>query len=108
MNMASGTAKILLIAVDGLSFPLLQKWVAAGDLPVMKRLMEGGCYGVCNPFTPSNSAVIWTSVMTGMRPRETRNRQLYILQAWRKNLQKDCSQKNVEVWFSPTFHLAQK
>ncbi len=70
MNMASGTAKILLIAVDGLSFPLLQKWVAAGDLPVMKRLMEGGCYGVCNPFTPSNSAVIWTSVMTGMSPQK--------------------------------------
>lgn len=70
MNRVSGTTKILLIGLDGLSFPLLQKWIAAGDLPVMKRLMERGCYGLCNPFTPSNSAVIWTSVMTGMRPQQ--------------------------------------
>jgi predicted AlkP superfamily phosphohydrolase/phosphomutase len=70
MNTTHGRAKILLIAFDGLSFPLVQKWVAAGELPAMKRLMERGCYGLCKSFTPSNSAVIWTSVMTGMSPRK--------------------------------------
>ena len=60
----------MLIAVDGLSFPLLQRWMAQGDLPLFKELMEEGSYGLLNPFSPSNSAVIWTSVMTGMSPQK--------------------------------------
>lgn len=62
--------KLLLLAIDGLSFPLLHKWAAQGDLPALKKLMEEGCYGLLKPFTPSNSAVIWTSVMTGMSPEK--------------------------------------
>ena len=70
MNSSSKGRKLYLIAIDGLSFPLLQKWSAQGDLPFFKRLMEGGCYGLLKPFTPSNSAVIWTSVITGMNPQK--------------------------------------
>jgi predicted AlkP superfamily phosphohydrolase/phosphomutase len=66
----SNETKLLLLAIDGLSFPLLQKWVDLGDLPFFKKLMESGCYGLLNPFTPSNSAVIWTSVITGMNPKK--------------------------------------
>jgi len=62
--------KLLLLAIDGLSFPLLEKWSAKGDLPTLKKLMEDGCYGLLKPFTPSNSAVIWTSVITGMNPQK--------------------------------------
>jgi len=70
VNSSSSDKKLLLIALDGLSFPLLQKWSALGDLPLLKKLMEGGCYGLLEPFTPSNSAVIWTSVITGMNPKK--------------------------------------
>ncbi len=62
--------KLLLIAVDGLSFPLVKKWSALGDLPTLKRLMDRGSMGIFNRFSPSNSAVIWTSVMTGMKPQK--------------------------------------
>jgi predicted AlkP superfamily phosphohydrolase/phosphomutase len=70
MNKVYKNPKIVLLAVDGLSFPLVQKWVAMGHLPTMRRLIDGGCSGLLKPFVPSNSAVIWTSVMTGMNPRK--------------------------------------
>ena len=70
MNTVNNIPKIVLLGIDGLSLPLLQKWVASGHLPTMKRLMEGGCSGLLKPFIPSNSAVIWTSVMTGMSPQK--------------------------------------
>ncbi|MCK5257494.1 MAG: alkaline phosphatase family protein, partial [Deltaproteobacteria bacterium] len=60
MSGSSNRTKLLLLAIDGLSFPLLQKWAEQGDLPTLKKLMEEGCYGLLKPFTPSNSAVIWT------------------------------------------------
>lgn len=70
MNELHYNPKIVLLAVDGLSFPLIEKWVALGHLPIIQRLMERGCSGMLKPFVPSNSAVIWTSVMTGMNPRK--------------------------------------
>ena len=70
MNSSSHKTKLLLLAIDGLSFPLLERWIAQGDLPTFKKLMKEGCYGLLEPFTPSNSAVIWTSVITGMHPKK--------------------------------------
>lgn len=40
------------------------------DLPFLKAFMGGGCHGLLKPFTPSNSSVIWTSLITGMNPRK--------------------------------------
>ena len=101
--MVGATSKILLIALDGLSFPLLEKWLAAGDLPVMKRLMEGGCYGLCNPFTPSNSAVIWTSVMTGMRPEKHGIDSFIYYKRGEKILKKTAVKKMLKCGFRPLF-----
>jgi predicted AlkP superfamily phosphohydrolase/phosphomutase len=101
--MVGATTKILLIAVDGLSFPLLQKWAAAGDLPVMKRLMERGCYGLCNPFTPSNSAVIWTSVMTGMRPQKHGIDSFIYYKYGERILKKTAVKKLLKCGFRPLF-----
>ena len=70
MNELNYNPKIVLLAVDGLSFPLIQKWVALGHLPTINGLIKRGCSGLLKPFAPSNSAVIWTSVMTGMNPRK--------------------------------------
>ncbi len=70
MNPGASPTKILLLAVDGLSFPLVKRLIATGDLPVLKGLMDRGTCGLFEPFNPSNSAVIWTSVMTGMHPRK--------------------------------------
>jgi len=70
MNPAASPAKLLLIAFDGLSFPLVKRLMDAGDLPAFRGLMDRGTAGQFEPFTPSNSAVIWTSVMTGMHPRK--------------------------------------
>ena len=68
MNKLNKNPKIVLLALDGLSFPLIEKWVALGHLPTVQRLMKRGCFGLLKPFVPPNSAVIWTSVMTGMNP----------------------------------------
>jgi predicted AlkP superfamily phosphohydrolase/phosphomutase len=70
MNKVNTNQKIVLLGVDGLSFPLIEKWVTLGHLPTVQRLMKRGCSGLLKPFAPSNSAVIWTSVMTGMNPRK--------------------------------------
>ena len=70
MSSTAAGPKLLLVAFDGLSFPILEKLTAAGQLPFFKALMDRGCYALLKPFNPSNSAVIWTSVMTGMHPRK--------------------------------------
>jgi hypothetical protein len=108
MNTTHGRAKILLIAFDGLSFPLVQKWVAAGELPAMKRLMERGCYGLCKSFTPSNSAVIWTSVMTGMSPRKHGIDSFIYYKIGERILKKTAVKKLLKCGFRPLFKWFRK
>lgn len=108
MNSSSKGTKLYLIAIDGLSFPLLQKWSAQGDLPLFKRLMEGGCYGLLKPFTPSNSAVIWTSVITGMNPQKHGIDSFIYYKMRERIIRKTTVKKVLKFGIRPLFRLLRK
>lgn len=65
-----GRAPVLIFAVDGLEWNELLPLSAAGDLPVLTRLMEQGRYGLLRSMVPSVSPVIWTTIATGKPPDE--------------------------------------
>ena len=108
MNSLSNGKKLLLIAIDGLSFPLLRKWSASGDLPLLNKLMEAGCYGVLKPFTPSNSAVIWTSVMTGMNPKKHGIDSFIYYKMGERIIRKTTIKKVLKFGVRPLFHWLKK
>jgi hypothetical protein len=60
-----GTPKVLLLGLDGADPEVLQKLVAAGELPNFARLMAEGVYGPLATLPDANSAVIWASIYTG-------------------------------------------
>jgi predicted AlkP superfamily phosphohydrolase/phosphomutase len=101
-------AKIFLLAIDGLSFTLLKKWTAMGALPNFKRLLEEGCWGLLKSFTPSNSAVIWTSVMTGMSPQKHGIDSFIYYQMGKRNLKKSQIKKILKFGTRPLFRWLKK
>lgn len=60
--------KVLVIGWDGATFDLLDPWIAAGELPNLARLMQGGVYGRLKSVPNMNSGPAWTSVCTGLNP----------------------------------------
>jgi len=108
VNNSSNGTKLLLIAVDGLSFPLLQKWIGLGALPFLKDLMEKGCYGLLKPFTPSNSAVIWTSLITGMKPQKHGIDSFIYYKVGERVIKKTAIKKVLKCGARPLFHWLKK
>jgi len=67
--MANLPKKVAVIGLDGLPLKLLEKHVQAGDLPTLKRIIDGGmiaenCMCSYPTITPPN----WTSIATGAWP----------------------------------------
>ena len=108
MNSPSPGTKILLLAFDGLSLPLLKRLIDAGDLPVFKELMDRGSCGLFEPFNPSNSAVIWTSVMTGMHPRKHGIDSFIYYTAGGRAVSKSSVKKLLKFGFRPIFNRLKK
>jgi hypothetical protein len=59
---------LLLFAVDGLEWSVVEPLLAAGRLPVMSGLMSRGTFGYLDSMDPTFSAVIWTSIATAKTP----------------------------------------
>lgn len=63
--MTQSTHRLVVAGLDGATFDLILPWVAAGELPNLRRLMAQGSWGslrsVVHPFT----AQAWTSLVTG-------------------------------------------
>ena len=57
--------KLVLVGFDGLMFEMVQRFVAEGRLPNMKRLIESGCWGRMNPCPPADTPTNWTTLATG-------------------------------------------
>lgn len=60
--------KVLIIGLDGATFELVAPWVAAGQLPTFKRLMQAGTRAHLESTIPPITPPAWTSFMTGMNP----------------------------------------
>jgi len=60
--------KVLVIGLDGVTFDLIEPWVAQGKLPNLGRLMQKGAWGRLQSTQPAHSAPAWTSCVTGVNP----------------------------------------
>ena len=60
--------KILVIGLDAATMDLIEPWTAAGHLPVLERLMDGGTSSRLLSTPNMHSASAWTSILTGLNP----------------------------------------
>jgi predicted AlkP superfamily phosphohydrolase/phosphomutase len=60
--------QVLIIGLDGATFDLIKPWVAAGQLPTFKHLMDAGTQARLESTIPPITPPAWTSFMTGMNP----------------------------------------
>lgn len=61
---------LVVVAIDGASWEVLDPLIAAGELPHFAELVRRGCRGRLLSFQPLRSPVIWTSVATGRYARQ--------------------------------------
>ena len=59
--------RVLVIGLDGATFRVIQPMVAAGELPVLGRLMKQGTYGVLRSTIQPSSEQAWVTFMTGVQ-----------------------------------------
>lgn len=60
--------RMLVVGLDGADWVILDPLLAAGRLPNLERLIEGGVRTKLLTISPMLSPVIWTSVVTGVEP----------------------------------------
>jgi predicted AlkP superfamily phosphohydrolase/phosphomutase/tetratricopeptide (TPR) repeat protein len=69
--MASRPAeKVLLIGWDAADWKLIRPLLAAGAMPHLKRLVDGGASGNLASLQPMLSPMLWTSAATGKHPHK--------------------------------------
>src|SRR5262245_33119634 len=61
-------APVVVIGLDGADFDLILPWVEAGDLPNLKKFLDGAAVGKLTTVYPILSPVCWTSAFTGVNP----------------------------------------
>ena len=61
---------IFFLGIDGFSPRILNDLVQKGKLPYFRSLVVNGCYGEIETIRPTNSAMIWTSIITGKEAKE--------------------------------------
>jgi predicted AlkP superfamily phosphohydrolase/phosphomutase len=59
--------RVLVIGLDGATFRVIRPMVAAGELPVLSRLLAGGAHGVLRSTIQPSSEQAWTTFMTGVQ-----------------------------------------
>jgi hypothetical protein len=61
--------RFVLVGVDGADWRLMEPLMARGDLPHFSALKAQGAWGPLETLRPTLSPAIWTSAVTGKRPR---------------------------------------
>ena len=61
---------LLMFAIGGLEWSVIQPLLADGRLPAIAGLMARGTFGYLDSMLPTFSPVIWTSIATGKRKEE--------------------------------------
>jgi predicted AlkP superfamily phosphohydrolase/phosphomutase len=65
---ANRKPKIVVLGLDGLTWPLLERLFAAGAMPHLARLRREGAWGPLASVVPTQSATAWASFITGQNP----------------------------------------
>ncbi len=61
---------VVVLALDGATWDLLDPLMERGLLPNLERLRKGGAWAPLASMEPSSSPVIWTTVATGKSPEQ--------------------------------------
>ncbi len=64
--------RFVILGLDGLEPSLVEKYMAAGQLPNLARLAEKGCYRKLGTTAPPLSPVAWSTFLTGCNPGKHR------------------------------------
>lgn len=67
---AGGGGQVALVGFDGLDPDVVDRLVAAGEMPTFAALREEGVWGAMDTLPDANSAVLWATIYSGKRPRE--------------------------------------
>ncbi len=62
--------RVLILALDGATWPVLDPLIAAGRMPTLERLIASGVTADLRTLEPTVSPAIWTTISTGFRPRD--------------------------------------
>jgi Tfp pilus assembly protein PilF len=63
---------VIFIGLDGADWQLLDRYMSAGTMPNLKRLVAEGTSGTLDTLHPALSPLIWTTMMTGVDPLQHR------------------------------------
>jgi hypothetical protein len=65
---ASAGLKVIVVGFDGADWRVARPMMARGELPTFAAIVREGTTGPLESIHDSNSAVIWASIYTGMKP----------------------------------------
>jgi hypothetical protein len=71
--------KVVLVGLDGADWQVLRPLMEKGQLPAFSALARDGASGSLATLSDSNSAVIWASIYTGLRPERHRILDFYTI-----------------------------
>jgi len=57
--------RVIVLGIDGGTWTVIQPLLEAGQLPNLKKLVDGGLHGVLESRPPILSPVVWTTIFTG-------------------------------------------
>jgi predicted AlkP superfamily phosphohydrolase/phosphomutase len=60
--------QVPILGLDGATCDLIKPWVATGQLPTFKHLMDTGTQASLESIIPPITPPAWTSFMSGMNP----------------------------------------
>jgi predicted AlkP superfamily phosphohydrolase/phosphomutase len=60
--------KTIVIGLDGANWPLIDRWVQAGDFPALSTLLEEGAHGVSRSHLPPVTCPNWKCYAAGKNP----------------------------------------
>lgn len=60
--------KMLILGLDGATWDVLDPLMAAGKMPHLKRIVDGGSSGILHSTVPPITPAAWTTFMTGKSP----------------------------------------
>ncbi len=66
--MTTPRRQVLVVGWDAADWKVIRPLVAAGEMPHLARLLEGGAAGNLATIRPVFSPMVWTSIATGKRP----------------------------------------
>jgi predicted AlkP superfamily phosphohydrolase/phosphomutase len=60
--------RLIVLALDGVTFDLIEPWVAQGLLPNLAKLIKSGAYGRMASTIPPITGAAWSTFQTGLNP----------------------------------------